>query len=778
LNPKASKFCPKSKRGNLVRLLRILGVLVVIGFAALALGMALRDPANHSHAQNQIEIQTSTAAPAAQSASAAATSTARPVSSSGVPATVVASNVGVRTLAVAPQSSEAVIGSDPATLSTQLYLTAIDRPDQVFSYSVRAVPNIVPANAAKLFAVPAAGAGTVGSIGDGGVASAAELDLWLNGFTMRSEVAVAPDGTFFIADTGNATIRTVAGAATSEPAIIRSVAGRWAPRQNVELIEPYGVTLDRSGNLFIADHGANAVVELFGAASPKAGQLEILAHMISPAAVAVAPDGNTVFAASPDTGVIVAINAQTHALRSANVSPAPLLATASAPSNGARIIPQGLAVDGGGNLFIAYTSEGGHSDEILRLDALSSKLTVAARGLSAPGNISFNAEGDLFVANQGMRQLLDFKSMGAPTTGVTLLPPTPCTSAPTVFCDQVTGGTSPTLPYELFNNNSSAITGISASFTAGNTSDFTVSNSSCTTSLAANSSCAYNVAFTPAANATSACPGGGAPNTRCATFTVNYTGATAPLAAEASGVADDFEISCMTTSIFTCPPPSNGAPYQITIEQGFPATFQLQIVPDNTFSGSVTLNCPTNLPSAPAGSAGNPTVCGISAGTTVSLPLANTITLPVVAGTAVPFNVTFQTTTTAGKQFPAPAASPARRLGALAGLFSSRFGGSGNSGSSGSAQGPWARGLAAAFLLVIMCLLLVWLVRRSRSPRMVPALAFTFVLAICATVAGCHHYNSTANIIPYTPTGTYTLTVHGFVQNASRGFTMTLVVDN
>jgi hypothetical protein len=61
---------------------------------------------------------------------------------------------------------------------------------------------------------------------------------------------------------------------------------------------------------------------------------------------------------------------------------------------------------------------------------------------------------------------------------------------------------------------------------------------------------------------------------------------------------------------------------------------------------------------------------------------------------------------------------------------------------------------------------------------MVPALAFTFVLAICATVAGCHHYNSTANIIPYTPTGTYTLTVHGFVQNASRGFTMTLVVDN
>jgi sugar lactone lactonase YvrE len=761
-----------------VRLLRILCVLVMMAFAALALSMALRDPANHAHAQDQIVIQASTAAPAQSASASAASSTAGPVSSSGAAAILVASNVGVRTLAVAPQSPETAVANGTVASATQLYLTAIDRPDQVFSYVVRATPNIAPANAAKLLAVPAAGVGTVGSIGDGGAASAAELDLSLNDFAMRSEVAVAPDGTLFIADTGNATIRTVAGAATSEPAIIRSVAGRWAPRQNVELIEPFGVALDRTGNLFIADHGANAIVEMFGAASPKAGQLEVLAHMVSPAAVAVTPDGSTVFAGSPDTGVIVAINTQMHALRGVGISPAPLFAAPPVRSNGARIIPQGLAVDGGGNLFIAYTAAGGNSDQILRLDAVSSKVTVAARGLSAPGNISFDAQGDLFVANQGMRQILDFKAMGVPATGVTLLPPTPCTSAPTVFCDQVTGGTSPTLPYELFNNNSGAITGISASFTSGNTSDFTISNSSCATSLAANSSCAYNVAFTPAANATSACPGGAASNTLCATFTVNYTGATAPLSAEASGVADDFEVTCMTTMAFTCPPPSNGAPYQITIAQGFPATFQLQIVPDDTFSGTVTLNCPTNLPSAPAGSAGNPTTCGISAGTTVSLPLANTIALPVTAGTAVPFNVTFQTTTTAGKQFPARATAAARRLGAIIGLLSSRSGGSANSAGAGAAQNQTARAMAAVFFMAVIFSLLVWLIRQMRSRRLVPVLVFGCAVAICATLGGCHHYNSTASVIPFTPTGTYTLTVHGFVQNASRGFTMTLIVDN
>ena len=759
-----------------MRLLRIVCVVAVIGFAALALGMALKVPGSRSHAQNQIEIQVSPSA-SARSTSSSAPTAAVPVSSTGAAALVVASNVGVRTLAVASQPSQTAFTSSAATSSTQLYVTAIDRPDQIFSYVVRTTTSIAPTSVAKLLATPAAGVGTVGSIGDGGAASAAELDLSLTNFSMRSEVAIAPDGTLFIADTGNATIRTVGGSATSEPSIIRSVAGRWAPRQNVELVEPFGVTLDRAGNLYIADHGANAVVEMFGAASPNAGQLEVVAHIVSPAAVAVTPDGNTVFAASPDTGAIVAINTQTHALRSAGVSPAPLFAAALTQSNTARIIPQGLAVDGGGNLFIAYKATGGTSDQILRLDAFSSKLTVAARGLSAPGNISFDAQGDLFVANQGMRQVVKFNSLGVPTTGVTLTTPPNCIGAATVFCDQVIGGTSPTEPFELSNNTGTAITGITTSFTTGNTTDFTISNTSCATSLAANSSCAYNVAFTPAANVTTACPGGAASNTRCATLSVNYTGATAALTAEANGVADDFEITCMTTSIFTCPPPSNGAPYQITIDQGFPATFQLQIVPDDTFSGSVTLNCPTNLPSAPPTSFGTPTTCGISAGTTVSLPIANTITLPVVAGTAVPFNLTFQTTTTGGKQFPAPSTSGAKRIGALAGFFSSRSGGSANSGGSSRGQIQAATELAAAIVLATMFSVLALLTRQKRLPRIIPALTFTVAVAICAAVAGCHNYNSSANVIPFTPTGTFPLTVHGFAQNASRGFTVTLVVN-
>ena len=770
-----------SNRGSLVRLLRILCVLTVMGFAAMALGLALRDPVSLSHAQNQIQIQAISAAPA-QSTSSAATSTApAPVSSKGVPAALVASGVNIRTLAVAPQFSEvAVTGTAAATSSTQLYVTSTDRPDRVFSYVVRATPNaaaagVAPANAAKLFAVPAAGVGTVGSIGDGGAAIAAELDLSLNNFTMRSEVAVAPDGTLFIADTGNATIRTVGGAATSEPSIIRSVAGRWAPRQNVELTEPWGVALDRAGNLYIADRGANAVVELFGGASAKVGQMEVLAHMVSPAAVAVTPDGSTVFAASPDSGAIVAINTQTHQLRSAGVNPAPLFAAAQAHSSSARVVPQGLAVDGGGNLFIAYTAAGGASDQIFRLDAFSAKLTVAARGLSAPGNISFDAQGNLFVANQGMRQILKFNAMGVPASGVTLTPPPNCNNGTTTFCNQVTGGTSATEPFELSNNTANAITGIAASFSSGNTTDFTIANASCGTSLAANSSCAYNVEFSPVAKTLTACGVGSGLNSRCATLSVNYSGAAAPLTADLSGVADDYELACMTTTTFICPPPSNGAPYQITISQGFQATFQLQIVPDDTFTGLVTLNCPTNLPSSPAGNIGSPTTCGISAGSTVNTPLTNTITLPVVAGTAVPFNVTFQTTTTTGKQFGPPPSTPPPSSVALLSAFSARSGG--GSGGAGRGRSPAALALTAILLLAAMASSLALLWRQKRLPGWVPVFAIACAVVICATVAGCGHSNNTQNIIPYTPTGTYSLTVHGSAQNASRGFTMTLVVD-
>ncbi len=104
-----------------------------------------------------------------------------------------------------------------------------------------------------------AGDGTPGYSGDGGPATAAELND-------PSAVAVDGTGDLFIADTYNSVIREV-----TPSGVINNVAGDGTPGYSndggsanaAELGEPYGLALDAQGDLFIAD-GANSVVRRVG----------------------------------------------------------------------------------------------------------------------------------------------------------------------------------------------------------------------------------------------------------------------------------------------------------------------------------------------------------------------------------------------------------------------------------------------------------------------------------------------------------------------------------
>jgi sugar lactone lactonase YvrE len=103
-----------------------------------------------------------------------------------------------------------------------------------------------------------AGNGTAGYSGDGGPATSAELG-------QPYGVAVDSSGNIYIADTGNCVIREVSGG------IIRTVAGNGAcnyyggysgdggPATGAELSVPYGVAVDSSGNLYIADSHNNRI---------------------------------------------------------------------------------------------------------------------------------------------------------------------------------------------------------------------------------------------------------------------------------------------------------------------------------------------------------------------------------------------------------------------------------------------------------------------------------------------------------------------------------------
>ncbi len=95
----------------------------------------------------------------------------------------------------------------------------------------------------------AAGTGTAGFNGEGGPATEAQLSF-------PHGVAVGRSGNLYIADTGNnrirkvdadRTITTVAGTGTA------GFSGDGGPATEAHLRNPYGVTLDGSGNLYIAD---------------------------------------------------------------------------------------------------------------------------------------------------------------------------------------------------------------------------------------------------------------------------------------------------------------------------------------------------------------------------------------------------------------------------------------------------------------------------------------------------------------------------------------------
>jgi sugar lactone lactonase YvrE len=604
-----------------------------------------------------------------------------------------------------------------------------------------------------------AGQAAAGSLGDGGAASAAEFDLKLDSTVMRSGVAVAQDGTIFVSDTLNATIRSIAGVASSEPGIVRSVVGRFGPRQNFELVEPLGLALDRAGNLYIADHGANAVLMLHAAGSRTPGALEILAHVVSPASVGVTLDGGKVFASSPDTGSIVEINTKTRSISTSPISTSQWFAESQKPT-GAKIIPTGLAVDGAGNVFVSFSGPGGGLDQIWRLDATSGKVASAARGLSSPGELAFDSNGNLFVADQGTRRLLELRGAGVASNGVSLTPP--AGPVPTDFGLEPVDGTTSTQAFTLTNNSGATISQIGSSFQSG-MANFKVTNTTCTPTLLTDTNCAFNVAFTPQSS-------GALSDNLVATFTA---GANPPstLTAAITGTGDDYQIILAI-----------GGLQQITVNPGVAATFLLQIVPDDTFSGQVTLTCPAILPIS--------TTCGISAGTAVTTPLVPSMVVNVVAGTPLPFNVTFQTT---AKGTPAPA---------MIGILPTVRGSGGDSiGPSNLAQVSRRSFSSAAFavLAILAAFLFVAfapgafrkdLARRNAMRfrmanlgscaisglalrRTISAAALLIIFAAALSSCG----GSSTPTFPATPAGTTSLTVQGLAQGATRGFTVTLVVN-
>jgi streptogramin lyase len=487
------------------------------------------------------------------------------------------------------------------------------------------------------------------------------------------------------------------------------------------LAAPAGLAKDAAGNLYVADRGNNRVLRL----APGGGDFASLAQVLDAAAVATDPTGQEIFAVSPSANRVFRIDPQTSdiaAFAGTGTTPeTPEESTAQfpAPVTAAQAVlaaPEGIAVDGAGNVFLSDTD----ANAILRVDAKTNLLSRVALGseLNSPGALAIDRRGNLIVADRGNHRVVEFAGVAAPQqpASVTITP------APFDYGDEPTGGTIPQT-FVLTNGSSSALslTTNDFSFTGNDPLDFMQTNN-CVPQLAAGSTCQIFVTFSPL--------GTGA---RAGTLMVTDSDSSSPQTASLTGTGDTFALTA-----------ANQAATMATVVPGDPGNYSLSVTPDSVFAGNVTLTCPIKLPDATLTCTINPPQIMIAAG--VASPFAVTIT---TQSGKTPATVTLPSSPRGFRP-----GSPALFAFFLACVL--------------AFTGPlmWTKKRKERVFAGVM--------RNSRQLRRAWAISALAFLCV-AGVAGCYH--APARYIPATLPGIYNIDILGTAQNASRPITITLNVE-
>src|SRR6266550_648185 len=271
-----------------------------------------------------------------------------------------------------------------------------------------------------------AGNGTYGYGGDGGAATSATL-------SSPYGIFVDASGNLFIADSGNNVIREVVAAT----GIIQTVAGNYnlgsaysgdgGAATSATLSYPYGIFVDASGNLFIADSGNNVIREVVattGFIQTVAGNnfysyggdgaAATGAQLNSPAAIASDAAGN-LFIVDQYNNVIREVVATTVIIQTvAGNGTYGYGGDGGAATSATLDYPYGVSIDASGNLFVADTN-----NCVIREVVAATGLIQTVAGtpqscnyggdggaatsatLSYPYGIFVDASGNLFIADSG-----------------------------------------------------------------------------------------------------------------------------------------------------------------------------------------------------------------------------------------------------------------------------------------------------------------------------------------------------------------------------------------
>jgi hypothetical protein len=641
----------------------------------------------------------------------------------------------VRTVA-----SDIMAGGITTDAAGRIYLTANDRVYRV-SKEVR-----IGASGRATLNGPlelVAGNGERGSLGDGGPALLAQLDLFTqssSGFpSANGDLAADNSGNLFLADAFNDTVRRI----DAQSLLISSIAGRWAtgPAADTDIGRPRLVAADASGNLYVATK------DLLWRLDASDGPPQSYA-MSNPVALAVSRDGTIVVAAIAGGDLLLV-------LQGVDLAHSRVTFTARAGGSVSNVLMQqseikkrdfsGLAIDDLGNIFAAE----GDANTVSRIDAKTMNLTsIAGDGragyfgdggsplaaqFNTPAALAIDRDGNLFVADTGNLAVREITHAAA-SAGVMLAPNT------FTFPDEPTGGSSAPQLFTLTNDSSVQVTGIAIGFTGGSTPPDFTETSTCATTLDAGASCTISVMFSPKAA-----------GNRSAALHVADSDPSSPQTAALAGFADDYELALQSGNTDT-----------LTVIQGSTANYNLAVVPDDTFSGTVTIQCPVNLPldascALAAGSASS------SSGSSSGASGPTTLALNVTAGTLQNFTVALSTM--------------AKNQAIIDPLPGPRF--------HFPAQEA-ATVIIAAIVALFACLRIRQFSVEQRAARKGArygrlggvrfALATVMLVGAATGCGGGGTPTLKTKPNPGTPAGTYHFNVVAASQGASRAFTITLVV--
>lgn len=272
-----------------------------------------------------------------------------------------------------------------------------------------------------------AGSGSPGSSGNGGQATSARL-------SSPQDVAVAPNGDLYIADTGNNEIRKV----TAGTGVITTYAGTGSPGSSgnggaagsARLRSPSGVALDGAGNLYIADQGNNEIREVAAGTgiitrvagtgsqgSSGDGGSATSAKLRSPYDVAVAPNGD-LYIADQGNNEIRKVTASTGVISRYAGTGSPGYSGDGGPATSAQLQhPAAVVLADNGDLYVTDT----RNNVVRKIAAGGGRITTVA-GTGAPGSagdggpgtlaqlkspegIAISTAGDLYIADTGNNEV-------------------------------------------------------------------------------------------------------------------------------------------------------------------------------------------------------------------------------------------------------------------------------------------------------------------------------------------------------------------------------------